>query len=77
MLTKVVTLEYLFISYKKRATKFYIVDKQYFTNLHNSAQQCHLLAVQLTDMRVLLKTLYNGILIEDVWTSFIPLFSIE
>ena len=34
MLTKVVTLEYFFISYKKSTTKWYIVDRKYYKNLH-------------------------------------------
>ena len=53
MLTKVVTLEYFFISYKKWATELYIGDRKYFTNLHNSAQRRHMLAIQSTDMGVL------------------------
>ena len=55
MLTKVVTLEYFFISYKKWATELYIGDRKYFTNLHNSAQRRHMLAIQSTDMGVLQK----------------------
>ena len=50
MLTKVATLEYFFIRYKKRATQLYIIDRKYFTNLHNSAQRRHTLAIQSTDM---------------------------
>ena len=72
MLTKVVTLEYFFISYKKWATQLYIVDRKYFTNLHNSAQWCHTLAIQFTDMGVLQTILHNEIIIQDVWTSCIP-----
>ena len=77
MLINVITLEYFFISYKKLATKLYIVDRKYFTNLHNSAQRCHTLAIQSTDMGVLQKCLHNEIIIQDVWTSCIPLFSAE
>ena len=55
MLTKVVTLEYFFISYKKWATKLYIVDRKYFTNLN----------------------VHNDIIIQDIWTSCIPLISAE
>ena len=77
MLTKVVTLEYFFISYKKWATQIYIVDRKYFTNLHNSAQRHHTLAIQSTDMGVLQTILHNEIIIQDVWTSCIPLFSAE
>ena len=72
MLTKVVTLEYFCISYKKWATELYIVDSKYFTNLHNSAQWRHTLAIQSTDMgvHVLQKNLHNEIIIQDVWTSY-------
>ena len=77
MLTKIVTLEYFFISYKKWATELYIVDRKYFTNLHNSAQWRHTLAIQSTDMGVSQTILHNVIIIQDVWTSCIPLFSAE
>ena len=77
MLTKVVTLEYFCISYKKLATELYIVDRKYFTNLHNFAQRRHTLAIQSTDMGVLQKFLHNEIIIQDVWTSCIPSFSAE
>ena len=59
MLTKVVTLEYFFISYKKWATTLYIVDRNYFTNFHNSAQRRHTLAIQSTDVGVLQTILHN------------------
>ena len=77
MLTKVVTLEYFFISYKKWATELYIVDRKYFTNLHNSTQRRHTLAIQSTDVGLLQTILHNEIIIQDVWTSCIPLFSAE
>ena len=77
MLNKIVTLEYFFNSYKKLATKLFIVDRKYLTNLHNSAQRCHTLAIQSTDMGVLQTILHNEIIIQDVWTSCIPLFSAE
>ena len=65
MLTKVVTLEYFFISNKKWATKLYTVDRKYFTNLHNSTQRRHTLAIQLTDMVVLQTILHNEIIIQN------------
>ena len=77
MLNKDVTLEYFFISYKKWATELYIVDRKYFTNLHNSAQRRHKLAIQSTDVGVLQTILHYEIIIQDVWTSCIPLFSAE
>ena len=77
MLSKVVTLEYFFISYKKWATEVYIVDRKYFTNLHNSAQRRHTLAIQSTDVEVLQTILHYEIIIQDVWTSCIPLFPAE
>ena len=75
MLNKIVSLEYYFNSYKKLATKLFIVDRKYFW--HNSAQRCHTLAIQSTDMGVLQTILHNEIIIQDVWTSCIPLFSAE
>jgi len=77
MLTNVVTLWYFFISYKKWATKLYIVDRKYFKNVHNSAQRRHTLAIQSTDKGVLPKKLHNEIIIQDMWTSCITLFSAE
>ena len=77
MLTKVVTLEYFFISYKKWASELYIVDRKYFTNLHNSTQRRHTLAIQSIDVGLLQTILHNEIIIQDVWTSCIPLFSAE
>ena len=77
MLNKVVTLEYFFISYKKWATKLYSVDRKYFKNLHNSAQRRHTLAIQSTDVGVLQFFLHYEIIIQDVWTSCIPLFSAQ
>ena len=65
MLNKVVTLEYFFISYKKWVTEF------------NSAQRRHTLAIQSTDVGVLRTILHYEIIIQDVWTSYIPLFSAE
>ena len=58
----------LFISYKKWATKI-IVDRKYFTNLHNSTQS--------TDMRVLLKNSHNDNYYPRYWANLIPLFSEE
>ena len=77
MLNKVVTLEYFFISYKKLATELYIVERKYFKNLHNSAQQRHTLAIQSTDVGVLQFFFHYVIIIQDAWTSCIPLFSAE
>ena len=77
MLNKVVTLEYFFISYQKWATELYIVDRKYLNNLHNSAQWRHTLAIQSTDVGVLQHFLHYEIIIQDVWTSCIPLFSAE
>ena len=70
-------LEYFFISYKKWATELYIIDRKYFKNLHNSTQRRHTLAIQSTDVRVLQTILHYEIIIQDVWTSCIPLFSAE
>ena len=77
MLNKGVTLEYFFISYKKWATELYIVDRKYFKILHNSTQRRHTLAIQSTDVGVLQTILHYEIIIQDVWTSCIPLFSAE
>ena len=77
MLNKIVTLEYFFISYKKRATELYIVDRKYFKKLHNSAQRHHTLVIQSTDVGLLQTILHYEIIIQDVWTSCIPLFSAE
>ena len=77
MLNKVVTLEYFFISFKKLATELYIVDRKYFKNLHNSAQRRHTLAIQSTGVGVFQTILHYVIIIQDAWTSCIPLFSAE
>ena len=54
-----------------------IVDRNVFTNLHNSAKRRHTLAIQSTDMVALDIFLHNEIIILDMWTSCIPLFSAE
>ena len=36
-----------------------------------------MMAIQLTDMMVLQKTLHNEIIIQDMWIFFVPLFSVE
>ena len=55
----------------------YIVDRKYFKNLHNSGQRRHTLAIQSTDVGVLQTILHYEIIIQDMWTSCIPLFSAE
>ena len=55
---------------KKRATKLYIVDRKYLTNLHNYAQWHHMLEIQSTDMGVSI-FLHNEIMSLSMQLEFI------
>ena len=80
MLTKVVTLEYFFSSLlviRNEPQNYTSLTELIFTNLHNSAQWRHTLAIQSTDMGALQTILHSEIIIQDMWTSCIPLFSAD